>query len=293
MPLMNPMKTRIPFLAALLFAGALRAEDGKTYSYHTGAAGIPQQSKQEVEDIGEISEAQGTSKWRMNVSTRGQYTSNAILSGNHGSNDFLFLPTVEVGYHTPLGKHFSFDLATKIESAVFADHSDRSFAGYSMLATLDYTFKPGLPRAYVTIEPYRYDSFDSGDLMTEAVGFTGGADWGRGFNAGRSVVFAGTSYSYYVADPSLDSRTSLRAVIGLAHQIRSNITAQAYYAYQYTDYTDFGRNDNRNVLAGNLLYQFSDHFFGSLNVQWINNASTQDHASYQNVSAGLGLMLQY
>ena len=287
------MKTRIPFLATLLFAGVLRAEDGKTYSYHTGAAGIPQQSKQEVEDIGEINESAGVSKWRMNVSTRGQYTSNAILSGNHGSDDFLFLPTVEVGYHTPLGKHFSFDLATKIESAIFADHSDRSFVGYSMLATLDYTFKPGLPRAYVTIEPYRYDSFESGDLATEAVGFTGGADWGHSFNAGRSVVFVGTSYSYYVADPSIDSRTSLRAVIGLAHQLRSNLTAQAYYAYQYSDYTDFGRNDHRNVVAGNLLYQFSDHFFGSLNVSWINNASTQDHASYQNVSTGLGLMLQY
>ena len=287
------MKMRTLFFAALLSTSVLRAQDGKTYSYHTGRAGTAQQSRQEIEDIGEISESQGTSKWRLNLSTRAQYTSNAVLSGNHGSDDFLFLPTLEVGYHTPLGKHFSFDFATKIESAIFGDHSDHSFVGYSALATLDYTFKPGLPRAYVTVEPYRYDAFDSGELATEAVGFTGGVDWGHGFNAGRSVVFAGTSYSYYVADPSVDSRTSLRAVIGLAHQIRSNLTAQAYYAYQYNDYTDFGRYDNRNVIAGNLIYQFSDHFFGTLSTTWVNNASSQEHGSYQSVGVGLGLTLQY
>ena len=125
------MKTRIPLFATLLFAGALPAEDGKTFRYRTGAAGtagatgVMQQSKQEIEDIGEINEQQGGGKWRVNVSGRGQYTSNAILSGSHGSGDFLFLPTVEVGYHTPLGKHFSFDLGTKIEAAILADHDRR------------------------------------------------------------------------------------------------------------------------------------------------------------------------
>ena len=288
------MKTRTILFAAFLAASLLHAEDGKTYSYHTGRAGVVKQSPQEIEDIGEISEAAGTgSKWRMNLATRGQYTSNAALSGNHGSDDFLFLPTFEVGYHTPLGKHFSFDLATKIESAIFGDRSDRSFIGYSALATLDYTYRQGLPRAYVSVEPYRYDGFDSGELATQAVGFTGGVDWGRGFNAGRSVVFTGTSYSYYLADPSVDSRTSYRTVAGLAHQIRSNLTGQAYYAYQYNDYTDFARHDSRHVLAGNLIYQFSENFFGTMSTTWVNNDSSQARGSYQSFGAGLGLTLQY
>ena len=288
------MNTR-PFLfTALLSTSLLHAEDGKTYSYRSGRAGVPQQSKQEVEDIGEISESTGgSSKWRMNFATRGQYTSNAALTGNHGSDDFLFLPTFEVGYHTPLGKHFSFDLSTKIESAIFGDRSDRSFIGYSALATLDYTYKEGLPRAYVSVEPYRYDGFDRGELATQAVGFTGGLDWGHGFNAGRSVVFTGSSYWYYLADPSVDSRTSYRAVGGLAHQIRTNLTGQAYYAYQYTDYADFARNDSRHVLAGNLIYQFSEHFFGTMSTTWVNNDSSQAGGSYQSFGAGLGLTLQY
>lgn len=280
------MKTRLLLFTALLCTSGLHAGDSQTMSHAV-------QSKQEVEDIGEISEATGGSKWRVNLSTRGQYTSNAALSGNHGSDDFLFLPTFEVGYHTPLGQHFSFDLSAKIESAIFGDHSDRSFVGYSALATLDYTYKPGTPRAYVTVEPYRYDAFDSGQLETQAVGFTGGLDWGRGFNAGRSLLFVGSSYSYYLADPSIDSRASVRAVIGLAHQIRSNLTGQAYYAYQYTDYTDFGRHDSRNVLAGSLIYQFREHFFGTMSTTWVNNDSSQAHGSYQSVGVGLGLTLQY
>ena len=284
------MKTRIAFFTTLLLAAALHAQEGKTFRTSTGTR---LQSQKEIEDIGEINEQQGGSKWRVNVSGRGQYTSNALLSGNNTSSDFLFLPTIEVGYHTPLGKHFSFDLATKIEAAILADHSDRSFVGYSAIATLDYTYKPGVPRAYVSVEPYRYDAFDSGELATEAVGFTGGFDWGHSFNAGRSVVFAGTSYSYYLADPSIDSRSTVRGVIGLAHQIRTNLTGQAYYQYQYSDYTDFGRNDSRNVIAGNLLYQFREHLFGTVNVSWVNNDSSQQRASYQGVSAGLGLTLQY
>jgi len=280
------MKTRILFFPALLSAGLLQAGDGKSFSHSA-------QSRQEIEDIGEISETKTNSKWRVNLSSRGQYTSNAALSGNHGSDDFLFLPTFEVGYHTPLGEHFSFDLSAKIESAIFGDRSDRSFVGYSALATLDYTYKPGAPRAYVTVEPYRYDSFESGQLETQAVGFTGGLDWGRGFNAGRSLFFVGSSYSYYLADPSIDSRASVRAVVGLAHQIRSKLTGQAYYAYQYTDYTDFGRYDNRNVLAGNLIYQFREHFFGTMSTTWVNNDSSQTHGSYQSVGVGLGLTVQY
>jgi hypothetical protein len=288
------MKTSTAIFAIILSAGLVHAEDGKTYSYRTGRAGVPQQSQKEVEDIGEISESSGgSSKWRMNLSTRGQYTSNSRLSGNHGSGDFLLLPTFEVGYHTPLGKHFSFDFSTKIESAIFGDRSDRSFVGYSALATLDYTYRQGLPRAYVSVEPYRFDGFDSGELATQAVGFTGGTDWGYGFNAGRSVVFTGVSYSYYLADPSVDSRNTYRAVAGLAHQIRSNLTGQAYYAYQHNDYTDFARNDSRHVLAGNLIYQFAEHFFGTMSTTWVNNDSSQARGSYQSFGAGLGLTLQY
>ncbi len=287
------MNTRIFFLTTLLLTGALHAQDGKTYSYHTGPGGAAKQGPKEVEDIGEIDETQGGSKWRFNVSGNGQYTSNAYLSGNNGSSDFVFLPTFEVGYKTPLGKKFSFDIGARIESALFADHSDRSFSGYSATATLDYLHKPGLPRVYARVEPYRYDGWDSGDLATSAVGFVGGVDWSRGFNAGRSVLFVGASYGYYLADPSIDSRNSVRAVIGFAHQIRSNLTGQIYYAYQFGDYTDFSREDSQNVIAGNLIYQFSEHWFGSASVMWIDNDSTQNHASYQNFGAGLGVTVQY
>ena len=54
------MKTRTILFAAFLAASLLHAEDGKTYSYHTGRAGVVKQSPQEIEDIGEISEAAGT-----------------------------------------------------------------------------------------------------------------------------------------------------------------------------------------------------------------------------------------
>ena len=172
------MKAR-PYSISLLTLGALClaavAQDAKNYHYQSSAK---TQSSDELEDLGEISasgggggEVDGKSlpppaglkgKFRFNVGTRAEYTSNAKLSGNHSSGDFIGLPTVEGGYNVALGKHFTFDLATKVESGIYADHSDRGFLGYSANATLDYRPRTGLPRIYVTAEPYRYDGFDTG-----------------------------------------------------------------------------------------------------------------------------------
>jgi len=291
------MKARlIPSL--LLVLGVCRpllAQDGKTYTYHTSGsiAQMSKQSAQEIEDIGEIDEKGGRSalrdKLRFNLDIRTAFTTNALLQGNHGSSDVLFLPTVEAGYHTALSEHFNFDIDTKIETAVYSRFQDHGFVGFSAPVTLEYHIKPGLPRFYATIEPYRYNTFDTGQLQTEAVGFSGGTDYGIAFNGGRTLGFVGYSFSDYLSDPNIDTRLVHRVVAGFAHQIRSNLTAQLYYVYQYSDYTDFNRSDSKNTVAGNLIYQFNEHWYGSLTTSFINQESTQDHAGYQSFSTTLGL----
>src|SRR5688572_2257584 len=152
-------------LLAAVGSPLLAQETSKTYSYHSSQNGA-KQSREEIEDIGEIDEKQGLKsfrdKLRFNVTARGAYTTNALLDGSHSSSDVLFLPTVEAGFRTPLGEKFTFDLSTKLESAIYSKYDDRGFVGYSAMATLDYRFKKGLPRVYASLEPYRYDSFDTG-----------------------------------------------------------------------------------------------------------------------------------
>lgn len=286
------------FLLLLLgLAGSLCAQDGKNYSYHTSARSSGQ-SSEEKEDIGEIEEVKGgfdsiRNKLRFSADLRAAYTTNALLEGNHGSSDAVLLPTLQAGFHTPLGKYFSFDLSTQIDSANYLDNTDRSFAGYSAMATLDYRPKKGLPRIYATVEPYRFDSYDTGDLLSQAIGFTGGLDWGVAFNAGRTLGFVGYSFTSYIADPSIDSRNVQRAIIGVAHQIRSNLTSQLYYMYQYGDFTDFDRRDSKNTVAGNIIYQFNEHWFGSITAAFVDNDSTQDNAGYQSFSTTLGVTVQF
>lgn len=300
------MKLRfVPVLAGVLVASAatLLAQDGgdgKTYTYHStkkSAVNTSGQTAQEIEDLGEIDEKQGfqtlRDKLRFNVNARAAYTTNALLEGHHSSSDLLFLPTIEAGFHTPLGEKFSFDLSTKLESVTYTKYDERGFAGYSAMATLDYRIAKNAPRVYVSIEPYRYDSYDTGDLLTEAVGFTGGTDWGFAFNGGRTLGFIGYSFSYYLADPSIDSRVEHRVVAGIAHQLRSNLTAQLYYMYEFDNYTNFDRDDYKNTVAGNLIYQFNEHFFGSLTTAWVNNVSDQQNAGYQSFSTTLGLTVQF
>ncbi len=287
------------FLVLLLgVSGSLFAQSAapKDSTFQTSARGA-KQSAQEVEDIGEIDDKEGykslRDKLRFNVSARAAYTTNAKLEGSHGSSDLLFLPTIEAGFHSPLGKHFTFDLSTKVESANYVKYDEKGFIGYSALATLDYRIKNGLPRAYISIEPYRYDSYDTGSLLSEAIGFTGGTDWGFAFNGGRTLGFVGYSFTNYVADPGIDSRNVHRAVIGMAHQIRSNITGQLYGVYQFSDYTNFDREDSKFTVAGNIIYQFNQNWFGSLTTAWVSNNSDQEHASYESFSTSLGFTFQF
>ncbi|EDY20808.1 hypothetical protein CfE428DRAFT_2005 [Chthoniobacter flavus Ellin428] len=296
------MKARFvpPTLLLLLgICGSLLAQDGKTYTYHTqgSLAQSSKQSAQEVEDIGQIDEEGGSTtlrdKLRFNINFQTAYTTNALLQGNHGSGDVLFLPSLDVGFHTALSKHFNFDLDTKVDSVIYSRFQDRGIVGYSAQATLDYHIKQGLPRFYATLEPYRYESFDTGQLQTEAIGFTGGTDWGVPFNGGRTLGFVGYSFTEYLADPDIDTRMVHRAVVGLAHQIRTNLTLQLYYVYQFSDYTDFDRSDSKHTISGNLIYQFNDHWYGSFTTSFINNGSTQEHAAYQSFSTSLGLSLHF
>src|SRR5262245_48229720 len=66
-------------------------------------------TKGQVEDLGEIVEADGgiASKFRASVNVKGDYTSNALLTGRHDSSDFIFLPVVDLGFTQPLGPHFT------------------------------------------------------------------------------------------------------------------------------------------------------------------------------------------
>jgi len=63
--------------------------------------------------------------------------------------------------------------------------------------------------------------------------------------------------------------------------------------YQYSNYTDFDREDNKFTLAGNLIYQFNEHWFGSLTAAWVSNNSDQPHASYESFSTSLGVTVQF
>src|SRR4030095_11642860 len=97
----NPMRRYLLPLLSLMgmvapaFAGESLSASGMT--------------KGQIEDLGEIVEAEGgiASKFRGSVNVKGDYTSNALLTGRHDSNDLIFLPSVDLG-HTPcLRPHFT------------------------------------------------------------------------------------------------------------------------------------------------------------------------------------------
>lgn len=250
-----------------------------------------------IEDIGEITEEAGATAtrvlFRANVGMRSDYTSNARLSGDHGSGDVLWMPTLDFGMYAPLGRGFSVDLGVRAESVLYSRFDERSFIGYSATATLDWRLRPNLPRIYVGAEPYRFDSLDTGDLLTQAIGLSTGTDWGYSFNGGSSLAFVGYSFTEYLADPSIDRRMAHRAVAGLAHQFSPRWTGQLFYAYQFSDYENVSREDSRHVLALSVIWQLRRNLFATMSGTFVDNDATQRAASYQTVIGSLGLSWQF
>lgn len=254
-----------------------------------------QQSEQEIEDIGVIDAAEGPAagKFRAQIGAKSEFTSNAKLSGRHSSGDVLWMPSFEAGYASPLGNGFSIDIAAKIEAVLYSDNVERAFIGYSVPTTLDWRPNADAPRVYITLEPYRYDSFDTGGLITQAIALGGGTDWGKAFNSGKSLFFTGYSFMQYWADPTMDSRNTHRGVVGLTHQLANQLFGQAFYSYSYTDYTDIGRYDSKHILGLSLTYQFNRSLFGTLTGSFVDNDSSDGRASYQAAGGSIGFTYQF
>jgi hypothetical protein len=253
------------------------------------------QNSEQIEDLGEIVEADSSwrDKVRTNLSLRGEYTTNAKLSGDHSSSDFIFLPTLDIGFTQAINSKLSFDMAGKIELGLYSDHHEREFIGYSLKSTLDYHPKEAWPRLYAAVEPYRYDSLDSSDMLTEAVGLTMGTSWGRAFNSGHSLFFAGYAFTHYIADPSIDTRNAHRITAGITHQLRSNLTAQLVYAWQYSDFTDFDRRDSKHILGLNIIYQINQSWFTTVSGTFVDNDSDAENSSYQSAGGAVGVTYQF
>ena len=256
------------------------------------------QSAKEVEDIGLIEEASpdaepGKPAFRSSVQFRGEFSTNARLSGNHSSGDLIFFPQVEVGFNAPLRHNFSFDIAAKVESGIYTQNQESGFIGYSIISTLDWRPKLNWPRIYVGAEPYRYDSFDTGEKISQAIGLTAGTDWGYAFNKGYSMAFVGYSFTDYLADPSIDNRLQQRAIIGVSHQFNERIVGTLFYQFSYADFQNIDRRDYRHLLGATLNYQFTKSIFGSATSTFADQDSSQDLGSFQSFSLSLGVTVQF
>ncbi len=279
----------LSLLALAVLLPVLPARAGSSLT-HSGL------SAAQVEDLGDITAADESSvksKFRATVNVKGEFTSNALLTGHHDSNDFIFLPVVDVGYTQPLGPKFSIDLAAKIELGLYTNYDERAFIGYSVKTTLDYHPSANLPRFYVGVEPYRYDSLDLGERITQAIGFSAGVDWGKSFNHGKSLFFTGYSYTGYLADPTIDTRNSHKVVVGLSHQFLPKLTGNLFYAWQYNDFINFDRHDSKHLVGLNLIYQLHQDWFATASGAFADNDSDVNAATYQSVSGSLGVTYQF
>ena len=281
------------FAAASSFVPTSRAGDKETVSASHSSSIL---SDSEKEDLGDVRPDDNSflSHFHPGVDLRGDYTTNALLHGNHGSADFLFLPTVSLAIDAPITKSLGFNLIARSGEAIYSDHGDRSFWGFSGLATFDYRpIQNGGPHLFAGVEPYWNTRFDGGGFIDAAYGLTTGIDQGFVFGHGKNLLTAGYSFTSYFSDPSQDNRDTHRVLVALTHEFKRDLFGQLFYQYSYDDFTGQDRHDSRNAAGFNLIYQFTRNIFGNFTTAFVDNHSSNSLAQYQSVDIGASLTLQY
>ena len=257
---------------------------------------VTQQPEPVIEDLGDLrplADKPFLQRMRFTASLRAEFVSNALSVGNHGSGDFLLLPSIHAAFEEPLAHGFSLSLNARTESFIYAKFDESSFWGFSGSVLLSYQPTRDSVRIYAGIEPSWYASIRSGDQLSEALGISGGVQKEWAVNRDQTVFFLGYHFSNYVSFPAVDNRNAHRITAGVTHQLRPSLYGQLYYSYQYSDYTNAARHDSRNLVGLNLVHRINNHWSANATAYFVDNDSTASRATYQTIGTGLGLSCQF
>lgn len=254
---------------------------------------LPEKVQEDLGDIRPAEEAGISSYFHVQATLSDEYTSNARLYHSKDDADFLIAPMLQASFDAPLNKNFSVDLEARLEDFSYASHQDLGFWGFSGAADLEYRYKPSWPRFYVGVEPFYYLSYDTGNRLTTGIGPVAGVDQSVSLNRGKTLLFAGYHFGQYFATPDIDTRNDHTVTLSITQQLQTNIYAQLYWQLLYSDYTVYGRDETRDAVGLSFIHQFTPDTFGSLFVDYVDNASNNSLAKYTTVDVGLSLVLQY
>jgi len=293
-------------LALLAAGGQVRAADTITQASNAanqGSNGGTDEgtfnaplSEKEQEDLGDIrptAAASFLSYFHGQATVNTQYTSNAPLYHSKDEADFLIAPTLEGGFTAPLNKYFKINADVRLEDYTYASHQDLGFYGVSSDADIEYRYKPVWPRIYVGTEPYYYLTYSFGNRLTSAIGPVAGVDQTISINRGKTLLYLGYHFGQYFSAPAIDTRQSHAVTLAFTQQIKPDLYAQLYYQWQYSRYTVFGRDEDRNVAGLSLIHQLNPVTFLSLFVNYVDNASNNSLAKYTTLNTGLSLVYQF
>ena len=264
------------------------SDDGGTFS-----TPLPASVQEDIGDIRPASKAPLASYFHGQAQVTGEYIANAHLFHGPHSPDFLINPNLRGGFTAPIGQRLFLDLDAEFDDVTYAGHDDLGFYGISGNADLQYRFKPTWPKLYAGVEPYYYNSYDTGHRLSSAFGPAAGIEQTVSINRGKTLFLFGYHFGDYYSSPSIDTRQSHTATVAVTQQLRRALYAQLYYQWEYSIYSQSDRDDSRNLVGLNMIYQFDPHLFASLFVNFVDNDSSSSLAKYENVNAGVTLTWQY
>lgn len=224
----------------------------------------------------------------INFDTRIEYNTNAELLGSGGDGDFLFIPALSVNYGVPLTDKFSFQASAAVESFLYTRFDENSFWGFTGVAQFRYDIAPEWPTLFIGTQPYHFNLVQGGGKLTQAVSLAVGLENGHFFNNYNTYLFYGYQYSRYYTSPSFDDRNSHRFLVGVSQRLVGPLSAQLFYSYQYTNFRNYARDDNRHLVGLNLIYEISPAWSARLTTSFVDNDSSLALASYQNFAVGVG-----
>jgi len=274
--------------AAATAAGSQGPVNGGTFY-----APLPPKVQEDIGDIRPAADAGIMSYVTVQAQVNGQYTSNASLYHSRDDADFLIAPALRANLTLPLNKNFDVNFEARLEDFTYSSNQKLGFWGFSGNGYLEYRYKPTWPRIYMGVEPYYYFTYLNGDRLTAAVAPVAGIDDSISLDRGKTLLYLGYHFGEYFSSPDIDTRQSHTVTASVTQQLQRNLYAQLYYQIQYSDYSVYGRDETRDVVGVSFIHQFTPQTYGSLFVNYVDNASNNSLAKYETVNVGFSLLWQF
>jgi hypothetical protein len=272
-------------------SGNLGAEENK----------LSEEEKEAMRDLGPVKVVRPPRYFTFLNDTSVEWDSNARLASANAQDSTLIIERLSLRYSREFAPQWRVTSTARQQFFWFTSLPSSDFLGQSLDTDVSYQIKGVVPKVFeLVFDPrlflgcnlYRYEDYNTGSQFVKAAVIRGGSDHAIPFFNGQSAFFYGYTGSVENTTPGTFDKHQHQVYGGWNQTVIPRyISAQAFYRFAYSEYTNVDRDDKNNLMGLTLNYRVNEWVNLSGFANYTRNISNV--AEYQNLATGVLFNFNY